>query len=55
MPIKGTRPLGAAAELLGSEKDAAEHVMIVDLERNDLARVCKAGSVRWPSSWRHAS
>jgi para-aminobenzoate synthetase component I len=48
MPIKGTRPLGAAAELLASEKDAAEHVMIVDLERNDLARVCKAGSVRWP-------
>ncbi|HEU0247086.1 MAG TPA: anthranilate synthase component I family protein [Gaiellaceae bacterium] len=48
MPIKGTRPLGAAAELLESEKDAAEHLMIVDLERNDLSRVCKAGSVRWP-------
>ena len=48
MPIKGTRPLGEAAELLGSEKDAAEHVMIVDLERNDLSRVCRAGSVRWP-------
>jgi para-aminobenzoate synthetase component I len=48
-PIKGTRPLEAAAgELLGSEKDAAEHVMIVDLERNDLSRVCRAGSVRWP-------
>ncbi|HUF01575.1 MAG TPA: anthranilate synthase component I family protein [Gaiellaceae bacterium] len=48
MPIKGTRPLGAAEELAGSEKDAAEHVMIVDLERNDLSRVCEPGSVRWP-------
>jgi para-aminobenzoate synthetase component 1 len=48
MPIKGTRPRGAAAELRGSEKDAAEHVMIVDLERNDLSRVCAAGTVRWP-------
>ena len=48
MPIKGTRPRGAAAELRGSEKDAAEHVMIVDLERNDLSRVCEAGTVRWP-------
>jgi para-aminobenzoate synthetase component 1 len=47
-PIKGTRPSGAASELAGSVKDAAEHVMIVDLERNDLARVCEAGSVRWP-------
>ena len=48
-PIKGTRPLEAAAgELLDSEKDAAEHVMIVDLERNDLSRICRAGSVRWP-------
>ena len=48
MPIKGTRPRGAAAELRSSEKDAAEHVMIVDLERNDLSRVCVAGTVRWP-------
>jgi len=48
MPIKGTRPGGRAAELLESEKDAAEHVMIVDLERNDLSRVCEPGSVRWP-------
>lgn len=47
-PIKGTRPLGDAADLRESEKDAAEHVMIVDLERNDLSRVCEAGSVRWP-------
>ena len=48
MPIKGTRPLGGAAQLRASEKDAAEHVMIVDLERNDLSRVCRAGTVRWP-------
>jgi para-aminobenzoate synthetase component 1 len=48
MPIKGTRPAGWAAELHASPKDAAEHVMIVDLERNDLSRVCVAGSVRWP-------
>jgi para-aminobenzoate synthetase component 1 len=47
-PIKGTRPLGEAAELRASEKDAAENVMIVDLERNDLSRVCEPGSVRWP-------
>ncbi len=45
MPIKGTRPLGFDVE---GEKDAAEHTMIVDLERNDLARVCEPGSVRWP-------
>ena len=48
MPIKGTRPRGASAELRASSKDAAEHVMIVDLERNDLSRVCEAGTVRWP-------
>jgi para-aminobenzoate synthetase component I len=48
MPIKGTRPLGGAAQLRASAKDAAEHVMIVDLERNDLSRVCRAGTVRWP-------
>jgi para-aminobenzoate synthetase component I len=48
MPIKGTRPLGAADDLRESEKDNAEHVMIVDLERNDLSRVCEPGTVRWP-------
>jgi para-aminobenzoate synthetase component 1 len=48
MPIKGTRPAGEAAALRASAKDAAEHVMIVDLERNDLSRVCVSGSVRWP-------
>jgi para-aminobenzoate synthetase component 1 len=47
-PIKGTRALGAAEELQESPKDAAEHVMIVDLERNDLSRVCEPGSIRWP-------
>jgi para-aminobenzoate synthetase component 1 len=47
-PIKGTRPLGAAEDLQDSAKDAAEHVMIVDLERNDLSRVCEPGSIRWP-------
>ena len=49
MPIKGTRPLGDGAALRASAKDAAEHVMIVDLERNDLGRICEPGSVRWPS------
>jgi anthranilate synthase component 1 len=53
-PIAGTRPRGAtpaeddalAAELLASEKDRAEHTMLVDLARNDLSRVCRPGSVR---------
>ncbi|MGZ4382879.1 MAG: chorismate-binding protein, partial [Gaiellaceae bacterium] len=45
MPIKGTRPAG---EDVDDVKDAAEHVMIVDLERNDLSRVCIPGTVRWP-------
>jgi len=44
-PIKGTRPAGVPVE---SAKDAAEHVMIVDLERNDLSRVARPGTVRWP-------
>ena len=47
MPIKGTRPAGGNG-LTESDKDAAEHVMIVDLERNDLSRVCETGSVTWP-------
>jgi anthranilate synthase component 1 len=53
-PIAGTRRRGAgrdqddalAAELLASEKDRAEHVMLVDLARNDLGRVCQPGTVR---------
>ena len=49
-PIAGTRPRGdddaaIAAELLADEKERAEHVMLVDLGRNDLGRVCVAGSV----------
>jgi anthranilate synthase component 1 len=43
-PIKGTRPRGAS-DLSTHPKDRAEHVMIVDLERNDLGRVCATGSV----------
>jgi para-aminobenzoate synthetase component 1 len=47
-PIKGTRPRTATgrAELYASAKERAEHVMIVDLERNDLSRVARTGSVR---------
>lgn len=53
-PIKGTRPRAQetleddaqAQRLLSSTKDRAEHTMIVDLERNDLGRVCRPGSVR---------
>ncbi len=48
MPIKGTRPHGDRDALRRSAKDAAEHMMIVDLERNDLGRICEPGSVTWP-------
>ncbi len=46
-PIKGTRPrdVRGRAELYASAKERAEHVMIVDLERNDLARVARTGTV----------
>jgi len=55
-PIAGTRPRGAdpdedealAEELLADPKERAEHVMLVDLGRNDLGRVCRYGSVRVP-------
>jgi len=53
-PIAGTRPRGRTAEedlqfeadLLSNEKESAEHVMLVDLARNDLGRVCKPGTVK---------
>ncbi|GAI58246.1 unnamed protein product, partial [marine sediment metagenome] len=53
-PIKGTRPRGKSAaedealaqELLSSIKDRAENIMIVDLERNDLGRICRYGTVK---------
>jgi len=53
-PIAGTRPRGRtlqqdkdlAYDLLNDEKEKAEHIMLVDLARNDLGRVCKFGSIK---------
>jgi anthranilate synthase component I len=45
-PIAGTAAPGDEEQLLRSEKDRAEHVMLVDLGRNDLSRVCEPGTVR---------
>jgi para-aminobenzoate synthetase component 1 len=58
-PIKGTRPRGVdeesdaalAAELLSSDKERAENVMIVDLMRNDLSQVCEPSSIRVEGLW----
>jgi para-aminobenzoate synthetase component 1 len=58
-PMKGTRPRGNSAaedealakELQNSIKDKAENVMIVDLERNDLGRVCRFGTVKVRELW----
>ncbi|WP_346333143.1 anthranilate synthase component I family protein [Prosthecobacter sp. SYSU 5D2] len=60
-PIKGTRPRFphdadqdalSARELLASEKERAELLMITDLERNDLGQVCEYGSIQVPDLWR---
>jgi len=59
-PLAGTRPRGAdaaedgrlRADLLADEKERAEHVMLVDLGRNDIGRVSQPGSVTVASSWR---
>ena len=66
VPIKGTARIapGSDSALRASAKDRAEHVMIVDLERNDLSRVCRTGSVRveelyalyeWSGLWQASS
>jgi para-aminobenzoate synthetase / 4-amino-4-deoxychorismate lyase len=60
-PIKGTRPRSAdqeedwavGEELQHSKKDRAEHVMIVDMARNDLGRVCSVGSIQVPHLFEH--
>jgi anthranilate synthase component 1 len=53
-PIAGTRPRGTSAdedmklsaELLAHPKEQAEHIMLIDLERNDLGRICRTGTVK---------
>ena len=66
VPIKGTARMepGSDERLRASRKDRAEHVMIVDLERNDLSRVCRTGSVvveelyalyEWSGLWQASS
>ena len=58
-PIKGTRKRGGSVEedqklreeMISSEKEISEHLMLVDLERHDLSKVCKPGTVHW-SGWR---
>ncbi len=58
-PIKGTRPRAKnknrdeamKRELVASRKEISEHMMLVDLERNDLGKVCEVGSVKW-HDWR---
>ena len=53
-PIAGTRPRGASGitdialsdELIAHPKERAEHIMLLDLERNDMSRVCEAGTVK---------
>ena len=66
VPVKGTLPVGpgSAERLRASTKDRAEHVMIVDLERNDLARVARTGSgqveqlfqlTEWSGLWQAGS
>ena len=63
-PIAGTRPRGAtpergrraaAEDLLADQKERAEHVMLVDLARNDLRRVCEPARSRSSSSWRSSA
>jgi para-aminobenzoate synthetase component I len=66
VPVKGTRPVapGTAEQLRASAKERAEHVMIVDLERNDLSRVAATGTVeveelyaltQWSGLWHAGS
>jgi len=60
-PIAGTCPRGKseaedealASHMLNDEKERAEHVMLVDLGRNDVRMVAESGSVRFPDLWRY--